>query len=60
MRIGVHYGNCFGGMIGSGRLRYDLWGLDVITANTMESEGKPGYICASDAFCNLIEEEFPK
>ncbi|XP_053993573.1 guanylate cyclase alpha-like isoform X2 [Hylaeus volcanicus] len=60
MRIGVHYGDCFGGMIGSGRLRYDLWGHDVITANTMESEGKPGHICASDSFCNLIEEEFPK
>lgn len=59
MRIGVHYGECLGGVIGSGRLRYDLWGLDVLTGNMMETAGVPESICVSDAFRRFLNDEFP-
>ncbi|CDI75902.1 Guanylyl cyclase, related [Eimeria praecox] len=42
MRIGLHVGSCVGGVIGSRRLRYDLWGLDVLVGNDIESNGVPG------------------
>ncbi|PHJ22597.1 guanylyl cyclase, partial [Cystoisospora suis] len=59
MRIGLHYGSCVGGVIGSGRLRYDLWGMDVLTGNMMESNGVPGKINVSDPLKTEIEKGFP-
>ncbi|XP_053992923.1 guanylate cyclase alpha-like isoform X2 [Hylaeus volcanicus] len=59
MRIGLHYGSCVGGVIGSGRLRYDLWGLDVLTGNLMESNGVPGRINVSNHLKIFLEEQFP-
>lgn len=59
MRIGLHYGKCVGGVIGSGRLRYDLWGLDVLTGNMMESGGIPGQICVSGPLMTFLTEWFP-
>lgn len=60
MRIGLHYGKCVGGVIGSGRLRYDLWGIDVLTGNMMESNGIPGKINVSEVLKNFLEEQFPE
>eukprot|EP00923_Selenidium_pygospionis_P038561 GHVN01067189.1.p1 GENE.GHVN01067189.1~~GHVN01067189.1.p1 ORF type:complete len:3341 (+),score=384.02 GHVN01067189.1:158-10180(+) len=60
MRIGLHYGRCVGGVIGSGRLRYDLWGMDVLTGNMMESNGKPGAICVSEPLKDFIEANFKR
>eukprot|EP00917_Polyrhabdina_sp_WS-2016_P025673 GHVP01055223.1.p1 GENE.GHVP01055223.1~~GHVP01055223.1.p1 ORF type:complete len:2749 (+),score=416.25 GHVP01055223.1:44-8290(+) len=57
MRIGLHRGNSVGGVIGSGRLRYDLWGFDVLVGNMMESGGVPGKICCSKRFMNFLDEE---
>ncbi|KFH15038.1 guanylyl cyclase [Toxoplasma gondii MAS] len=59
MRIGLHYGSCVGGVIGSGRLRYDLWGMDVLTGNMMESNGVPGKINVSEILKNEMEKGFP-
>jgi phospholipid-transporting ATPase len=59
MRIGLHYGSCVGGVIGSGRLRYDLWGLDVLTGNLMESNGVPGRINVSNHLKLFLEDQFP-
>lgn len=59
MRIGLHFGSCVGGVIGSGRLRYDLWGVDVLTGNLMESNGLPGRICISQQLVDFLEEKFP-
>uniref|UniRef100_A0A0G4H3R3 P-type phospholipid transporter n=1 Tax=Chromera velia CCMP2878 TaxID=1169474 RepID=A0A0G4H3R3_9ALVE len=59
MRIGMHFGKCVGGVIGSGRLRYDIWGLDVLTGTAMEQNGIPGKIVASAAlksFVNRVPE----
>lgn len=57
MRIGLHIGSCVGGVIGSRRLRYDLWGLDVLVGNDIESNGIPGQICCSKEFKVAFQQE---
>lgn len=57
MRIGLHVGSCVGGVIGSRRLRYDLWGLDVLVGNDIESNGLPGQICCSREFKTAFQRE---
>lgn len=59
MRIGLHFGSSIGGVIGSGRLRYDLWGMDIYTANKIESYGVPGMICVSERLKDLMYTIFP-
>ncbi|OQS06423.1 phospholipid-transporting ATPase, partial [Thraustotheca clavata] len=56
MRIGVHLGNMIGGVIGDTTLRYDMWGLDAMFANTLESNGLPGGVVVSEAVKNVVEE----
>ncbi|KJP87291.1 hypothetical protein AK88_03088 [Plasmodium fragile] len=60
MRIGLHYGSCVGGIIGSVRIRYDMWGLDVLTANKIESNGIPGEIICSEQFKMFFLEHEPQ
>ncbi|GFE52627.1 guanylyl cyclase [Babesia ovis] len=60
MRIGLHYGHAVGGVIGSGRLRYDLWGMDIHTANAMESHGIPGKINVSERLKLILMTNFPE
>jgi len=56
VRIGLHTGSCIGGVIGSKAFRYDIFGKDVLAANTMESSGCPGGVLLSDtAACALRE-----
>lgn len=59
MRIGLHFGSCVGGVIGSGRLRYDFWGNDVVIGNQMESSGVPGKVNVSLAFKDFVSNAFP-
>ena len=48
MRIGMHQGrNQIGGVIGTKKLRFDLWGADTLIANAVESNGKTGRIAMS-------------
>ncbi|XP_039494766.1 adenylyl cyclase X E isoform X1 [Drosophila santomea] len=47
MRIGVHSGTLFAGVIGEAKLQYDIWGADVNIASLLESTGKPGYVHVS-------------
>lgn len=47
MRIGVHTGEIFAGIVGSDIVRYDIYGSNVLTANKMESSGIPGEVCIS-------------
>ncbi|KDO23166.1 hypothetical protein SPRG_09974 [Saprolegnia parasitica CBS 223.65] len=56
MRIGVHLGNLIGGVIGDTTLRYDMWGLDAMLANTLESNGVPGGVVVSDAVKRVVDE----
>lgn len=60
MRIGLHLGHFVGGVIGSSKLRFDLFGLDVLTAANMESNGVPGEICVSEQLKDVLEKAFPE
>jgi class 3 adenylate cyclase len=48
MRIGIHTGKVFAGIIGSKVVRYDIFGDGVLIANKMESHGLPGKVCVSE------------
>lgn len=57
MRIGIHTGKITAGVIGTTKLRYDIWGSDVLIANQMESNGVPGYILVSEATQRLMRDD---
>jgi len=40
MRVGLHLGTVVGGVIGQRKLRYDIWGSDVLKTNKMEELGE--------------------
>jgi len=56
MRIGIHTGEVYGGVMGTDLVRFDLYGEDVVIANKMESGGKPGKIAVSEVTKNLLED----
>ncbi len=51
LRIGIHTGPCFGGIVGENRFVYDIYSDAVNLAARMESHGEPGKIHISDEFC---------
>ncbi len=55
MRIGIHVGRVVAGVIGTKKLRYDIWGADVLTATHMESSGIPGEVCVSEAVRHYLK-----
>lgn len=55
MRIGIHTGDVYGGVIGTDLVRFDLYGSDVVIANKMESKGTPGKINVSDKTKKILE-----
>mmetsp|Transcript_27235 Transcript_27235/g.72286 ORF Transcript_27235/g.72286 Transcript_27235/m.72286 type:complete len:541 (-) Transcript_27235:91-1713(-) len=56
MRIGLHVGRFVGGVIGTKRLRFDVWGEDVLIGNNVESHGLAGEICVSHTAKEVMEE----
>jgi class 3 adenylate cyclase len=54
MRIGIHTGKVMGGVIGTGIVRYDLYGQDVLIANKMESSGESDRVHISGATKDLL------
>eukprot|EP00919_Chromeraceae_sp_WS-2016_P004189 GHVR01010047.1.p1 GENE.GHVR01010047.1~~GHVR01010047.1.p1 ORF type:complete len:283 (+),score=44.45 GHVR01010047.1:586-1434(+) len=58
MRVGLHFGRCVGGVIGSGRLRYDIWGPDVLTGTSIEQHGVPDEICCSGVLKDFLIKSF--
>jgi class 3 adenylate cyclase len=56
MRIGIHTGDVYGGLIGTELVRFDLYGEDVVLANKMESNGIAGNICVSETTRALLEQ----
>jgi class 3 adenylate cyclase len=49
MRIGIHAGGVVGGVIGTHRPRYFVWGPDTVIANAMESACPVGQVMLSAA-----------
>lgn len=58
LRIGINSGPVVGGVIGTKRFLYDLWGDAVNTASRMESHGTPGEIQITRATYELLKDEF--
>lgn len=55
MRIGIHTGDIIGGVIGTGIIRYDLYGHDVLIANKMESSGQSDMVHVSEATKEMLK-----
>jgi adenylate cyclase len=58
LRIGINSGPVVGGVIGTKRFLYDLWGDAVNTASRMESHGTPGEIQITRATYELLKDDF--
>jgi class 3 adenylate cyclase len=58
LRIGMNSGPAVGGVIGSTRFHYDLWGDAVNIASRMESHGEAGCIQIGPRTQTLLESEF--
>ncbi|MBS1537988.1 MAG: tetratricopeptide repeat protein [Bacteroidetes bacterium] len=54
LRIGLHCGEITAGLIGTGKLAYDIYGDAVNTAARMESHGEAGRIQVSGEFMNAV------
>lgn len=57
-RIGINSGPLVGGVIGTHKFQYDIWGDTVNTAARMESHGVPGRVHISSATHELIKDDF--
>ncbi|KAG2389022.1 hypothetical protein C9374_014422 [Naegleria lovaniensis] len=58
VRIGIHTGECVGGVIGHKKFAYDLWGDTINTASRMESTSIPGRIQLSRSSYERVWESF--
>ncbi|MGD2043655.1 MAG: adenylate/guanylate cyclase domain-containing protein [Acidimicrobiia bacterium] len=58
VRIGVHSGPVAGGVIGTRKFAYDVWGTTVNTAARLQSTGVPGRVHVSEATRNLTGRAF--
>jgi len=58
LRIGVHSGPVIGGVIGSRKFAFDIWGETVNIASRLESQGVPGRIQVSAATWRRVEDQF--
>lgn len=59
VRIGVHTGMVMGGVIGTVRFHFDMWGNGIVGAMKMEEMGVKGKLHISDATAGLLGGVFP-
>jgi adenylate cyclase len=58
IRIGIHSGNVIGGIVGTKKYIYDVFGDTINTASRMESNSEIGRINVSEQTYNLLKEQF--
>ena len=58
-RVGVHSGSVMGGIIGTVRFHFDMWGNGVIGAMRMEEQGASGRVHVSNTTADLLGKKFP-
>lgn len=58
VRIGLHTGSAVGGVIGTTKVFYDVWGDTVNTAARMESHGEAGRIQLTKEACRALGDEY--
>ncbi len=58
IRVGVHSGPVAGGVIGSRKFAYDVWGDTVNVASRLEETGLPGRIHVSEQTRSLAESRY--
>jgi class 3 adenylate cyclase len=58
LRIGVHSGPVVGGVIGTRKLAFDLWGDTVNVASRLQELGPPGRIHLSETTWRLVRDHF--
>jgi len=58
IRIGVHSGNLIGGIVGTKKYIYDVFGDTINTASRMETNSEPGRINVSKETYNLAKNNF--
>jgi class 3 adenylate cyclase len=58
IRIGIHSGPVAGGVIGTRKFAYDVWGNTVNVAARLEKAGVPGRVHVSEATKTLTQTDF--
>lgn len=58
LRIGINSGTAVGGIVGTTKFHYDVWGDMVNTASRLESQGLPGKILIARPTYELIKDDF--
>ncbi|KAM8721087.1 hypothetical protein ACLKA7_007028 [Drosophila subpalustris] len=58
MRVGVHTGTVLCGIVGTRRVKFDVWSNDVSLANKMESSGKPEQVHISEETSNFLGDAY--
>jgi len=58
LRVGVHSGPVIGGVIGSRKFAFDIWGETVNIASRLESQGIPGRVQVSAATWRDVQRSF--
>ncbi|CAG2165322.1 unnamed protein product [Oppiella nova] len=57
MRIGVHTGMVYSGLLGLKKWQYDIWSIDSMKAANMEHDGKPGYVHVTKTTLDLVPKQ---
>lgn len=58
MRVGIHTGTVLCGIVGTKRVKFDVWSNDVSLANKMESTGKPGMVHLSAKTKEYLDDRY--